>query len=79
MSDRPLQSTITAVVTKSEGYYVASCREISAVTQGSTFEEIVANLQEVVQLHLEDEDPAEFGLLPNPSIVVVYEVELVNA
>ena len=79
MVDMPLQSNITAVISKSEGYYVASCREIAAVTQGRTFEEIIANLQEVVQLHLEGEDPADFGLLPNPSILMVYEVELVSA
>ena len=79
MADMPLQSTITAVISKSEGYYVASCREIAAVTQARTFEEIVANLQEVVQLHLDGEDPADFGLLPNPSILMVYEVELVSA
>ena len=50
---------------------MASCREISAVTQGRTFEELIANLQEVVELHLEGEDPGDFGLLPNPSILMV--------
>ena len=28
----------------------------------------LANLQEAVALHLEDEDPEELGLVPDPSI-----------
>ncbi len=71
MAENSLKSSITVDVTKSEGYYVASCREIAAVTQGRTFEELTANLQEVVELHLEGEDPGDFGLLPNPSILMV--------
>lgn len=79
MSELPLKSTITAVITKSDGYYVASCHEINAVTQGCTFEELEANLQEAVNLYLEDEDPSEFGLLPNPNVLMIYEFGLANA
>ncbi|MBI2842502.1 MAG: type II toxin-antitoxin system HicB family antitoxin [Armatimonadetes bacterium] len=70
-----LQKTIKAVVYESEGYYVTECTGISVVTQGSTIEETLRNLQEAVALYLEDEDPAEFGLVPNPSIVVTMEME----
>jgi predicted RNase H-like HicB family nuclease len=75
----PLQPTITAVISESEGWYVASCREISAVTQGRTFEELVENLREVVELHLEGDDPADYGLTPNPSIVMTFDVGVVSA
>ena len=71
MGDLPLKPAITVVVSQSEGYYVASCREISAVTQGLTFDELVLNIQEAVEPYLDDENPADFGLLPNPSIVLV--------
>jgi predicted RNase H-like HicB family nuclease len=40
------------------------------VTQGKTLDETIANLQEAVSLHLEGEDPAEFELEPNPSLLV---------
>ena len=79
VSVTPLQSTITAVVSKSEGWYVASCREISAVTQGRTFDELVDNLREVIELHLEGDDPAEYGLTPNPSIVMTFDAGVVSA
>ena len=80
MTDTPLKSTVTVGISRSEGYYVASFIEIAAVTQALTFDELVQNLREVVHLHLEDEDPAEFGLATkNPSIVMVYELEPANA
>ena len=79
MADEAMKPSVTADIITSEGYYVASCREIFAVTQGASFEEMVANLQEVVQLFLEGENPADYGLVPNPSIVLVYECEPVNA
>ncbi len=80
MKDTPLKSTVTVGVSRSEGYYVASFVEIAAVTQASTFDELLENLREVVHLHLEDEDPADFGLATkNPSIVLVYELEPAHA
>ena len=49
--------------------------EIGVVTQGKTLDETVANLQEAVALYLEGEDPAEFGLAPDPTLLVTLEVE----
>ena len=80
MAKVPLKSTVTAGISRSEGYYVASFVEIAAVTQARTFEELEHNLREVVHLHLEDEDPSDFGLATrNPAIVMVYELEPANA
>ena len=69
MSEKQLQKTIKAAVYRSEGHYVAECAGISVVTQGQTIDETLRNLQEAVALHLEGEDPADFGLEPNPTIV----------
>lgn len=80
MSEAALKSTVTARISRSEGYFVASLVEIAAVTQAKTFDQLVENLREVVRLHLDDENPADFGLAtPNPSIVMVYELEPANA
>ena len=76
MPDTYLKSTVTVGISRCEGHYVGSFVEIAAVTQAATLDELVHNLREVVHLHLEDEDPAEFGLATsNPSIVMVYELE----
>ncbi len=56
------QRTVKALIRKGEEYYFAECVEIAVVTQGKTLDETLANLQEAVALHLEGEDPAEFGL-----------------
>ncbi|MEL6441083.1 MAG: type II toxin-antitoxin system HicB family antitoxin [Cyanobacteria bacterium J06621_8] len=71
-----LQQTIKSFIRPGEqSGYVAECLEISVVTQGATLDEVVQNLQEAVSLHLEDEDPAEFGLIANPSILVTFELQ----
>ena len=70
-----MQRTIKAFVRKGDTHYVAECLEISVVTQGKTLDETIANLQEAVSLHLEGEDPADFGLAPNPTLLVTIEVE----
>ncbi len=71
-----LQRTIKAVIRPGEeSGYVAECLEIPVVTQGATLDEVAANLREAVELHLEDEDLAELGLAPCPTIVVTLEME----
>jgi len=71
-----LQHTIKAVVRPGdESGYVAECLEIAVVTQGATLDEVVENLKEAVELHLEGEDLAEMGLAPSPTIVVTLEME----
>ena len=74
-----LQHTIRAVVRFGESQYVAECVEIAVVTQGRTVDETLDNLREAVALHLEGEDPAEFGLAPNPTILVSMELEPTRA
>jgi len=71
-----LQRTIKAFVRAGEqSGYVAECMEIPVVTQGATVDEVIHNLQEAVQLHLEDENLAELGLAPDPTILVTLELE----
>ncbi|MCI2430272.1 type II toxin-antitoxin system HicB family antitoxin [Candidatus Acetothermia bacterium] len=69
------QHTIKAFVRRGEKYYVAECMEIAVVTQGKTLDETVTNLREAVALHLQDEDPADFGLAPHPTLLVTLELE----
>ena len=73
------QRTIKAIVQRGENYYIAECVEIAVVTQGKTIDETLTNLQEAVALHLEGEDPAEFGLVNDPTILVTMELEPAGA
>jgi len=70
-----LRRSIKAYIYKGESQYVAECMEIAVVTQGKTLDETISNLQEAVTLHLEGEDPAEFDLVSNPSLLITMELE----
>ena len=69
-----MQRTIKAFIRKGDTHYVAECLELSVVTQGKTLDETVTNLQEAIELHLEGEDPAEFGLTRNPTLLATIEL-----
>jgi predicted RNase H-like HicB family nuclease len=66
-----MKHNIKAYVYKGEKYYVAECAEINVVTQGKTLDETITNLQEAVSLYLEGEDPADYDLVTNPTILVI--------
>ena len=72
-----LQHNIKAFIRKGEDYYVAECLDITVVMQGKTVDETIANLKESVALHLEDEYLSEFGLAPNPTLLVTIELEAI--
>lgn len=74
-----VQSTIHAVVTRSEEWYIAECLEVAVLTQGRSLDEVVANLREALELHMEGEDPAELGLSSDPRLVVNYEMAAVRS
>ena len=74
-----LQRTIKAFVRKGEKQYVAECVDIAVVTQGTTLDETLANLQGATALHLEGEDLSELGLASDPAVLVTMEAELTRA
>ena len=47
--------TFTIIVEQSKDGYFAECRELQGCyAQGSTYEEVMKNIKEVVELHIED-------------------------
>jgi hypothetical protein len=71
-ADVPLGDTIHAVVRRDRRAFTAECLEVAVVTQGRTLDEVVANLREAVDLHLEGEDARAWGLTPSPRVTVTY-------
>ncbi len=75
-SQMKLQQNVKAFIRPDlENGYVAECLEISVVTQGSTLDEVASNLMEAISLHLEGENPEDFGLVSHPSILVTLELQ----
>ncbi len=69
-----LQRTIKAIIRPGdEAGFVGECVEVAVVTQGATIDETIRNLQEAVALHLEGENPADFGLVERPSLIVTMD------
>jgi predicted RNase H-like HicB family nuclease len=58
-----------------ESGYVAECVDLPVVTQGATIEESLSNLREAVGLMLDGEDLITWNLAPNPTIMVMIELE----
>jgi predicted RNase H-like HicB family nuclease len=64
---------VHAVISRSGSWYAAECLELAVVTQGRTLDETVANLKDAINLHLEEEDVAAFGIALPVTLHVVYE------
>ena len=72
----PIRDSVHATVSRGERLYVAECLEVAVVTQGRTLDEVVANLREALELHLDGEDLRALGLTPSPRLVITYESQL---
>jgi predicted RNase H-like HicB family nuclease len=71
-----LRQNITATIRPGDrAGFVGECLEISVVTEGATVDATIENLREAVALHLEGENPADFGLRERPTLVVTIEVQ----
>jgi predicted RNase H-like HicB family nuclease len=69
-----LRDTLHFVVYRGEKVYVAEGVDLAAVTQGSTLDEVLENVKEVVALYLEGEDAASLGLVAHPRIQLLCEI-----
>ncbi len=54
-----LRAPLTAIIQRSEKYFVATCPELDVVSQGKTVEEARRNIAEAVALFLETASPTE--------------------
>jgi len=45
---------LSAIITKEEDMYVATCPEVGTASQGETIEEALENLKEATELYLEE-------------------------
>ena len=70
-----MKNIIQVHIYKIDQYFVAECLDLPVVTQGKTLDELAQNLKEAIALQLEGEDPADFGLIKDPSVLVSFEIE----
>ena len=71
-----LRQNITATIRRGDqSGFIGECLEVAVVTQGATVDETIENLRGAVALHLDGEDPADFGLRECPTLLVTIEVQ----
>ena len=66
-------------ISKGDKYYTAEGIDLPVVTQGKTLDELAENIREAVELHLGGEDPADFDIAPNPSVLMNFELTQIHA
>ncbi len=69
-----MKQTIHFLITKSDQYYIAECKEVAIVTNGKTWDELVANIREATELHFEVANEHSAGKTQQPSISVNFEL-----
>lgn len=74
-----MKKIIQVKIYEGERYYVAECVDLPVVTQGQTLDEVVANVKEAIDLHLEGESLEEWDILPDFSILANFELEPIHA
>ena len=64
-----MKKIIQVKIYRGEKYYVAECIDLPVVTQGKTLDEVVKNIKEAIELHLEGENLNEWDIMPDYSIL----------
>ncbi len=72
-----MKHTIQVRIFRGELQYVAECLDLPVVTEASTLDELTANIQEAISLHLEGENLEDLDLAPNPTILATMELQAV--
>lgn len=72
-----MKRTIQVRIFRGDRQYVAECLDLPVVTEAPTLDELTANIQEAISLHLDGEDLAELGFAPNPTIPATMELQAV--
>ena len=73
-----MKQNIKAFIYPEDDGYVVECPDVNVATQGDTLDEAIANLREAIGLALEGEDPATYGLVSDPPILVTIELGRLN-
>ena len=74
-----MKSIIQFQISKDDKYYTASGVDLPIITQAKTLDKLTNNIKEAVNLHLEGEDISELNLVPEPSVLINFELPKVYA
>ncbi len=70
-----MKQTIQIAIRRGERKYIAECLELPIVTEASSLDELVRNIEDSVALFLKDEDLSALGLAERPVVLATLELE----
>ncbi|MBU2446454.1 MAG: type II toxin-antitoxin system HicB family antitoxin [Bacteroidetes bacterium] len=70
-----MKKIIQVHIFKGEKFFVAECIDLPVVTQAKSLDELVQNIKEAIELHLDGENHEELNIAPNPSILASIELD----
>lgn len=73
-----MKSILQFHISKGDKYYVAEGVDLPIVTQGKTLDELAENIREALELHLEGENPSDFDIVPDPSVLMNFELPRIH-
>jgi predicted RNase H-like HicB family nuclease len=74
-----MKKFIQVRIYRGDKQYVAECADLPVVSQGKTLDETAGNIREAIALHMEGENPAEWDIVPDFTILANFEIEPVHA
>lgn len=69
-----MRKVINISIYQGDEYLVADGINIPIVTQGKSYDELMSNLKEAINLFLESEDLSAFDIDTNPAIIANFEL-----
>ncbi len=69
-----MKKIIQFSISKSDDFYTAEAVDFPIVTQAKTFEELISNIKEAVEVYLHDESAEEAGVIKDPSLLINFEI-----
>ena len=69
-----MKNIIQFTIEKGESNYTASAIGHFIVTQEKSFDELINNIKESVELYLDSENLEELGLSVHPNLLVTFEI-----
>ena len=73
-----MKTSVQFHIFKGEKYYIAEGADLPIVTQGKTLDELMENLKEAIELHLQDEDISKYDIVPHPAIFANIDITPIN-
>ena len=69
-----MRQILYVYVHRAESGFLAECYDLPLSTQSESLDEAISEIQSSIDTYLANNDPLQFGLAPNPDVVVTFQL-----